>query len=136
MERERRGLIKVVVYPVSSSQEKDKDEQNESKANHGGDYYREYEMNYLVSHTVNNSDYTSQQDWFILGDTNSRSRLDNWYYDYADDNTTFLVHDVILNNTNLKDVIDNWTIPSKSEWNSTSFYEPSDHHPILIDFEI
>ena len=33
-------------------------------------------------------------------------------------------------------LIDNWTIPSKSEWNSTSFYEPSDHHPILIDFEI
>ena len=32
-------------------------------------------------------------------------------------------------------LIDNWTKPVKSAWYS-SFYEPSDHHPILIDFEI
>ncbi len=150
-----------------------KDDQNVSKANHGGDRYREYEMNYIVSNTVNDSRYAAQQNWLLLGDTNSLSRVDNWYYDYSPDNTQFLTHDVILNKTNLKDVIaetcpgvfipsgegdvridfvyasptmmarvvdalfllDKWTMPAKSVWYSP-FWEPSDHHPILVDFEI
>ncbi len=32
-------------------------------------------------------------------------------------------------------LLDKWTMPSKSVWCS-SFWEPSDHHPILVDFEI
>ena len=144
-----------------------------SKANHEGDYYREYEMNYIVAHTVNDSKYVDQKDWFLLGDLNSRSRLDNWYYNYAENSTALLTQDVVLNKTDLKDVIaethpgkfltstmgsaridfvyasptmmacvadamilmDKWTSSVKSVW-YPSFYDPSDHRPILIDLEI
>ena len=32
-------------------------------------------------------------------------------------------------------LLDKWTMPIKSTWYS-SFWEPSDHHPILVDFEM
>ena len=147
--------------------------QEASKERHEGDYYREYEMNYIVAHTVNDSKYAAQQDWFLLGDFNSRSRLDNWFYQYAADNTALLTQDIVLNKTNLVDVIaqshpgqfitstmgsaridyvyaspsvyaqvadamilmDKWTSSVKSTW-YPSFYDPSDHRPILIDLTI
>ena len=154
-------------YGVSSAN------QEASKAKHEGDYYREYEMNYIVAHTINDSKYAAQQDWFLLGDFNSRSRRDNWFYNYAADDTALLTQDVVLNKTDMVDVIaqshpgqfitstmgsaridfvyaspsmyakvvdamvlmDKWTSSVKSTW-YPSFYDPSDHRPILIDLEI
>lgn len=154
-------------YGVSSAN------QEASKAKHEGDYYREYEMNYIVAHTINDSKYATQQDWFLLGDFNSRSRRDNWFYNYAADDTALLTQDVVLNKTDMVDVIaqshpgqfitstmgsaridfvyaspsmyakvvdamvlmDKWTSSVKSTW-YPSFYDPSDHRPILIDLEI
>lgn len=75
-----------------------------SIAEHGGDYYREFEMEYIVKKTINNSEYAGKE-WILLGDLNSRSRLDNWYYKYAEDNTALITQDVILNKTDLKDII-------------------------------
>lgn len=75
-----------------------------SKAKHEGDYYREFEMEYIVKKTINNPDYSGRE-WILLGDLNSRSRLDNWYYKYAENSTSLLTQDVILKKTDLKDII-------------------------------
>lgn len=144
-----------------------------STANHDGDKYREFEISYICAHTVNDAAYAAQQDWLMMGDFNSRSRVDNWYYGYAANDTRLLVHNHILDNTDLKDIIaernpgcfisstygnsridymyaspsmydrvvnamtvvDKWTTLTPSPYVS-SFYYPSDHRPILVDFEL
>ena len=72
------------------------------------DEYREYEMQYIINQTVKNPTYSSVQDWIFVGDFNSSSRLDNGIYQYPEDDKRFLAQDVILNNTNLKDIIATW----------------------------
>lgn len=62
-------------------------------------------MQYIVDQTVNNSKYKNEEYWLVGGDTNARSRLDNWYYGYDTNTTKLLTHDIILNQTSLKDVI-------------------------------
>ena len=79
--------------------------QNADKAKNGGDYYRGYEMQYIVNNTVNHSNYASEEYWILGGDTNSRSPLDAWYHGYASNSTVLLPHIVIRNQTSLKDVI-------------------------------
>lgn len=141
-----------------------------SSAAHEGDYYRQFEMDYIVKNTINSGKYTCDG-WVLLGDFNSRSRLDNGYYKYAEDNTLLITQDVVLQNTDLKDVIhethpdafiastygtaridfvylspslmpyvdkaiivmDKWT-DSKVSTYVSSFRDPSDHRPILVDF--
>ena len=73
-----------------------------------GNYYREFEMDYVVKQTINNAAYSSQSDWVLLGDFNSRSRKDNWYYNYAETSTALLCQDVVLNNTDLVDAVWQW----------------------------
>ena len=142
---------------------------------HEGDYYREFEMEYIISRTINAAAYAGVSDWILLGDLNSRSRLDNWYLEYPAGDTRLLTQDVVLNKTELKDVIyecyqppanylsstggsaridyvyvspslmnnvvnaliigDKWADPVPSVYVS-SFYDPSDHKPILVDFEL
>ena len=41
----------------------------------------------------------------MMGDFNSRSRADNWYYGYPENDTRLLVHNHILDHTDLKDII-------------------------------
>ena len=152
-----------------------KDERPRSSEAHEGDYYREFEMDYIVSSTINAAEFSGVANWILLGDLNSRSRLDNWYLGFPDDDTRLLTQDVVLNKTHLKDAIyewypapdnrpsttfgkaridyvylseplmkqvvnaliidDGWAVPVKSTY-VTSFYEPSDHRPILIDFDL
>ncbi|MBR1705159.1 MAG: metal-dependent hydrolase [Bacteroidales bacterium] len=145
----------------------------ESAARNEGDLYREFEMDYIVSHTVNADAYAEQADWLLMGDLNSRSRKDNWYYGYPADDTRLLAQDVILGKTGLQDVIaetcpgvfcsstmgnaridyvyaspsmmgrvvtalivaDRWTLAKPSVY-VPSFYDPSDHRPVLVDFEM
>ncbi|MBO5235024.1 MAG: metal-dependent hydrolase [Alistipes sp.] len=87
-------------YGVSSSK------QEASAAAKEGDYYRKHEMQYIVDQTVNNSAYAGEEYWILCGDTNSHSRMDDWSTKYSEkDPTKLITHDVILNQTNLKDVI-------------------------------
>ena len=79
--------------------------QETSKNAREGDYYRQYEMQYIVDNTVNLEANKNEEYWILCGDTNSRSRLDAWYHKYDEDNPCLLTHDVVRNQTNLKDVI-------------------------------
>ena len=145
-----------------------------SQANGGGDKYRCFEMQYIVNQTVNNTKYSAEKYWIFGGDTNARSRLDNWFYGYETNSTKLLTHDVLLNQTDLKDVIgcrypgsfmtsnygesridilyvspsmyemidnavmliDEWLSDCKKSEYVTSFYDRSDHRPLMIDFDI
>lgn len=144
-----------------------------STAENGGDKYREYEIKYILEHTVNASEYSSQTDWLMMGDFNSRSIVDNWYYKLAESSTAFLCQNAIKEGCDMVDiigtkypgmlisstggnsridymyaspsmytkvknavtVIDSFTSNHKDDMFGTSFYHPSDHRPILVDFE-
>lgn len=111
----------------------------------------------------------------MMGDFNSRSRVDNDVYGYADNDPKLLVHDYIKANTPYIDVIkekypnefkpttgskkaridyvyctqplydrivfadviwDDYTTPVRDPQNLSNFWRPSDHMPILIDFDM
>lgn len=148
-----------------------KDERAESQKKNEGDYYRLYEITWLMQHVINNPEYPSGH-WLMMGDFNSRSQYDNWYYGYPENDTKLLVHKYIAGNTNLVDIIarkypgefvsttmgnaridymyaspsvydaidaayvvvDKWTNARPSTYHS-SFYDPSDHRPILVDLK-
>ncbi len=76
-----------------------------STSNTEGDQYRAFEMQYIVDKTVNNATYSGEEYWLMAGDTNAHSPLDAWYYGYEDGDTRLLTHNVVRNQTNLKDVI-------------------------------
>lgn len=81
--------------------------QESSIAEHGGDYYRLYEMTYLCDKIINNPEYSGTDYWLMAGDFNSRSPFDNWYYGYPDSDTRLLVHRHVIDNTSMVDVIAN-----------------------------
>lgn len=161
-------------YTVNSSTDAKKEE---SAAKNEGDYYREYEMKYIVDNTVNKSTYKNETLWLLGGDTNSKSPKDQWYYDASVADVKYLPHKYILENTNLKDVIadryptnntyffsstygknridilyaspamfdritnsimliDEWTSQLPTWSYHTSFRDPSDHRPVLVDFNM
>lgn len=145
-----------------------------SAAKHEGDYYREFEMKYILEHTVNAPEYASQTDWLMMGDFNSRSYYDEWYYKLGESSTLYLCQNAIRDNSDMVDiigkdypgmfmsstggnaridymfaspsmyskvknsmiVIDSYAIPVVDGLYGTGFYNPSDHRPILVDFQL
>ena len=149
-------------------------DQAASAAQNGGDYYRLHEIEYIVNQTVNNPAYSAETMWFLCGDMNSRSRCDNWLYNYDVQSTQFLSHDFVAAQTDLVDLlsdcyaprsvmattsglarldfvyaspamrsrversatlIDSWCMPVKNG-NARDWLYPSDHRPLLIDFDM
>lgn len=151
------------------------DERKESRAKFEGDKYREFEMKYIVDHTVNAPEFSSQTEWLMMGDFNSPSMLDEWHNRMLEKTPTkYLCQNVIRDNTSLVDIIGNYykgyfmsstaggsridnmyaspsmyskvrnamilidsytTLRADSTYPS-GFYHPSDHRPILVDFEL
>jgi len=146
-----------------------------SRAAHGGDIYRAMEMQYICEHTIGTVPGAENQLWMMMGDFNSRSRVDNDFYGYADDDPRLLVHDYIRAHTPYLDVIkekypdefkpstggktsridfvyctpplydrivaadiiwDDYTTPIRDPQNLSNFWRPSDHLPILVDFDM
>ena len=94
------------MWPMAYSFEAKSDEDREvSAANKGGDLYREHEMQYIVDNTINNTNFASEEYWILAGDTNSSSCLDNWYLGLGNGSTSYYVHNILLNQTKMKDVI-------------------------------
>ncbi|MBQ2395066.1 MAG: metal-dependent hydrolase [Alistipes sp.] len=147
-----------------------------SKDANEGDYFREYEMKYIVNNTVKKPTYASEEYWILGGDTNSKSPKDKWHYGSSVGDEKYLPHKYIIENTNLKDVIADYypsgtyfmsstygdnridimyaspsmfnritnSIMLMDEWTSllpawsyhASFRDPSDHRPVLVDFNM
>ena len=146
-----------------------------SKAEQGGDKYRAREIQYICEHTIGTVEGAENQLWMMMGDFNSRSRVDNDKYGYAEDDPKFLVHDYIRANTPYIDVIkekypnefkpttgsktsridyvycskplydrityadvvwDEYTTPVRDPQKLSNFWRPSDHMPIIIDFDM
>lgn len=150
------------------------EDQEKSKSEHGGDKYRRMEIEYICKHTIETIPEADTQNWIMLGDFNSRSRIDNYYYKYPENDTRFLVHDYIQEKTPYIDVIakkspnqfktttgkmaridfvyctpplykriieakvitDDYTKPVRNPKNLSNFWHPSDHRPILVDFNL
>ena len=70
-----------------------------------GDRYRRMEIQYICEHTIGTVKEAKDQYWMMMGDFNSRSRRDNFFYKYPDDDTRFLVHDYIHGCTPYIDVL-------------------------------
>lgn len=70
-----------------------------------GDLYRRMEIQYICEHTIGTEADAAGQYWMMMGDFNSRSRRDNYFYKYPDTDTRFLVHDYIHGFTPYIDVI-------------------------------
>ncbi len=145
-----------------------------SEANKEGDQYRVFEMQYIIDQTLKNPEYANEKYWIFGGDTNSKSRLDNWFYGLEDNSTKFLAHDVLLNQTDMKDIIgcrypgsfmasthsdnridilyvspevynmidnaamiiDEWLAEGKRSEYVPSFYNRSDHRPMMVDIDL
>lgn len=151
------------------------EDQEASKAENGGDKYRAREIQYICEHTIGTVEGAENQLWMMMGDFNSRSRVDNDQYGYAEDDPKFLVHDYIRANTPYLDVIkekypdqfkattgsktsridyvyctkplydrityadviwDDYTTPVRDPQKLSNFWRPSDHMPIIIDFDM
>jgi endonuclease/exonuclease/phosphatase family metal-dependent hydrolase len=80
-------------------------DQAASRAAHEGDNYRRMELEYICSHTIGTVPDAGEQLWLMAGDFNSRSRLDNGFYKYPEDDTRLLAQDYILQHTPYVDVI-------------------------------
>lgn len=79
--------------------------QEASKAENGGDKYRLKEITYICEHTIAKSEDPENEWWLMAGDFNAQSSLDNDQYEYSPDDSRFMVHDYVLENTPYKDVI-------------------------------
>ena len=89
-------------------------DQATSAAAHEGDYHREKEISWVCGQTVLNSAYSGQSDWLMMGDFNAVSSRDKNIYTQeknvykVQSETEWLLHDYILENTDLVDVISEW----------------------------
>jgi endonuclease/exonuclease/phosphatase family metal-dependent hydrolase len=79
--------------------------QKESEANNGGDHHRLKEIAYICDHTIAKSKDPVNERWLMAGDFNAQSSLDNDTYNYSLNDTRFMVHEYILENTPYVDVI-------------------------------
>ena len=75
-----------------------------SAARREGDRYRRREIQYVCEHTIGRGDSAGEY-WMMMGDFNSRSRADNAFYGYPDDDTKLLVHDYVTAKTPYRDVM-------------------------------
>ena len=80
--------------------------QNYDSANSaGGNAQREAEIKYICARSIDDPTFSDCRNWLMMGDFNSRSRLDNWRYKLPEDSPFLSSHDYILDHTFYKDII-------------------------------
>lgn len=100
-------------------------EREASKAKFEGDKFRRREIQYICEHTILSEAagrLTANENdlWMMMGDFNSRSRLDNEIYHQDENSTKFYVHDYILGETPYKDIL---RVKHPDEFPQTMYYE-------------
>ena len=86
-------------------------EKSASSALFEGDYHREHEIKHICDNVINASSNASVTNWLLMGDFNSISRADEEHYATQTSNTVWLVHDYLLSNTYMKDIIADCNAP-------------------------
>ena len=71
----------------------------------GGNAQREAEIRYICARSIFNPAFAGEDDWLMMGDFNTRSRIDNWHYGLPVDSPFLSSHDYILQETPYKDII-------------------------------
>lgn len=146
-----------------------------SAERHEGDLWRRCEIEYICNHTILSPEASSHGDlWMMMGDFNSRCRVDNNIYGHEENSTKFYVHDYVAAATPYKDIMtvmhpgeffstvqyacrldyvymtpalarfvtkayvnrDDYTDPIRDPQKLSNFWRPSDHQPIIVDFEL
>lgn len=104
------NIVTVHTWPQAFSFYAGKDEAKraQSKAEHGGDYFRATEMEYILNHTIENAAKPEKELWMMMGDFNSRTRVDNYQYKWSEDAPAFACQDAVINNGKYIDVIAGW----------------------------
>ena len=72
---------------------------------HAGDRYRRGEIEAICQSTIGTSADARNELWMMMGDFNSRSRVDNAVYQFPEDDPRLLVHDYIAAHTPYVDVV-------------------------------
>lgn len=150
-------------------------DKEKSAAENGGHHYRAREMKYICEQTILSDEGREEPLWLMMGDFNSRSRVDSAAYNYPSDSPAYLVHDYIRGNTPYLDVTyelnggqfvsstasqsridfiyaspamfncidraeimyrEGWLSPVRDPEGLSNFYHPSDHRPILVEFNL
>lgn len=99
------NIVTLHLWPQSYRYRAPTSEREASSAANEGDYYREFEMDYILRQTVGNSAYAGQADWLMMGDFNSRSIKDEWFCNYGESSTKYLALNKIYGGTDLVDII-------------------------------
>ena len=101
------NIVSLHTWPQAYGYGVPKEDRERSRAAREGDYYRRTEMEYICQHTIGTlpADEAAGQYWMMMGDFNSRSRVDNWVYQYPEEDSRLLVHDYILAETPYIDVV-------------------------------
>lgn len=169
------NLVSLHTWPQAYAFRVPEERRAANKAAGGGNRYRRMEMEYICRHTIESVPGADRQLWMMMGDFNSRSRLDNRFLGFRADSSAFLCHDYILENTPYIDVISKkyprslmsttadprlridfiyctpplydriisariirnaYTTPVRDPKKQSNFYLPSDHLPIVVDFDL
>ena len=99
------NIVTLHTWPQAYGFKIPKEDRERSKAAREGDYYRRTEMEYICSHTIGTEPDAAEQYWMMMGDFNSRSRVDNWVYHYPEEDSRLLVHDYIRSATPYLDLV-------------------------------
>ncbi|MBQ9463053.1 MAG: hypothetical protein IJU68_05280 [Bacteroidales bacterium] len=77
----------------------------DSAQSRGGNAQREAEIRYICAQSIFNPAFKGEENWLMMGDFNTRSRIDNWHYGLPEDSPFLSSHDYILDRTPYKDII-------------------------------
>ena len=118
------------------------EERDASAAAHGGDYYREHEVKYVISQTINNPEYAGVKNWIMMGDFNSQSPNDDFYYMTSTCSATSRVDYMFASEqmygrvANAVILTDSWADPYQVDGVAGYLCYPSDHRPVMVDFRM
>lgn len=98
------NVVCMHTYPQKYAYKVPVADRERSAAAFEGDRYRAMEVKYVCDHTIK-TDGNPDNYWIMLGDFNSKSRLDNHHYQFPEDWPGFQCQDYMNNHTPYIDVI-------------------------------
>ena len=104
------NIVTVHTWPQKFAFGVPKEERKASAERREGDQYRCKEVKYICEHTILSGEGAGEQNWIMLGDFNSKSRIDRPIYNMQqDDGYTFLCQDWIAEHTPYIDILSKHT---------------------------